>query len=169
MKIIGTFDMNEIALLIFVGVTYAIMVILPKKLSTELTILSLVWGFTVGVLFDFTIGGGKLDYYKVNDVNHYELFDFVYYMLFVPFGYCFNYFYKVLRIRGAISILYIVVWAGIGIGAQYVFSALHIITLQNGFKLVYSVPIFLIIQTLTALLYGYIKKAEQKSKADGEN
>ncbi|MFP9126164.1 hypothetical protein [Niallia sp. BSM11] len=165
MKLIGTFDMNEIALLIFVGVTYAIMVILPKVLSTELTILSIVWGFTIGVVFDFTIGGGRLDYYRVNDINHYELFDFVYYMLFVPFGYCYNYFYEVLRIRGLFSILYIVVWAGIGIGAQFVFSLLHIITLQNGYKLVHSLPVFLIIQTVTAFIYAYIKKEEQKSKS----
>lgn len=166
MTLIGTFDTNEIALLIFIGVSYAIMAILPKRLSTELTVLSIVWGFTIGVLFDFSIGGGQLDYYKVNDTNHFELFDLVYYLLFVPFGYCFNYFYEVLKVRGVMSLLYIVGWVGIGIGAQFVFTILHIITLQNGYKLIHSIPVFLVIQTVTAFLYAYIKKEEQKSEAN---
>lgn len=157
MKLIETFDINEISLIILNIVAYTAILLLPKILTKELALLSLVWGLTIGVLFDFTIGGGLLDYYKVNDTNHYELFDIFYYLLFVPFGYTFIYFYQVLNLNKKTSILYIIVWAFIGLGSQGVFTVLNIITLQNGYKIAYSLPVFLIIQTITAYYYEYIK------------
>ncbi|MCM3117042.1 hypothetical protein M3610_17340 [Neobacillus sp. MER 74] len=68
---------NEIYILIMLAVAYLAFFLFPKRLPTSITILFLVWGFASSTLFDFTIGGGLLDYYKVNDSNKYELFDLI--------------------------------------------------------------------------------------------
>lgn len=153
---INNFSLNEISLIIFNVITYSLMYFLPKKLSREVTCISLLSGLTTGMLFDFTIGGGVLDYYMQNDTNHYELFDLFYYSLFAPFGYFFMYFYNVLRINKITFIYYITAWSFIGIAFQWIFTLLKILTYQNHYQLVYSFPIFLLIQTLTGFYYVFI-------------
>ncbi|MBM7653659.1 hypothetical protein [Neobacillus cucumis] len=96
---IGHFSLSEISLIIFNVIAYAVMFFLPKKLSRDITCISVLSGLTTGMLFDITIGGGIIDFYRQNDTNHYELFDLFYYSLFAPFGYFFMYLYKVLRIN----------------------------------------------------------------------
>ncbi|WP_408010000.1 hypothetical protein ACJROX_06825 [Pseudalkalibacillus sp. A8] len=86
-------------------ITFIIVWLLPKRLPRKITYLSLLWGLSSGMLLDFTIGGGQMDFYKVNDVQNYELFDFLYYVLFSPFGYFFVYFYEH---SISINILYLV-------------------------------------------------------------
>ena len=155
---IGNFSLNEISLIIMNVIGYSLMLILPKKLTREVTFISVLAGLSTGMLFDFTIGGGLLDFYKQNDSNHYELFDVFYYSLFAPFGYFFCYFYHVLRINKITFIIYITVWSFIGITVQWIFTLLHILTYQNNYQLSYSFPIFILTQTLTGLYYVYITK-----------
>ncbi len=156
MKGIINFDLNEISLIILNIVAYFVIFLFPKKLSREMTVMSLLWGMTIGMLFDFTMGGGLMDFYKVNDTNDYELFDIFYYFLYAPFGYAFMYFYKVLRIHKHSFVFYIITWAGIGLLAQWLFTILNVITLQNNYIIAYSFPIFLITQTVTGLFYRYV-------------
>jgi hypothetical protein len=132
------------------------MFFLPKKLSRDVTCLSVLSGLTTGMLFDFTIGGGILDFYRQNDTNHYELFDLFYYSLFAPFGYFFMYFYKVLRINKITFIVYITAWSFIGIAFQWAATLLNILTYQHNYQLSYSFPIFLLIQTMTGIYYVFI-------------
>lgn len=80
------FDKNEIYILVLLVITYAAFFLFPKRLPRHITILFLVWGFASSTLFDFTIGAGVLDFYKVNDSNRYELFDLLTYFLFATFG-----------------------------------------------------------------------------------
>ncbi|MDF2792176.1 MAG: hypothetical protein K0S80_5278, partial [Neobacillus sp.] len=119
-------------------------------------------GISTGMLFDFTIGGGLLDFYKQNDSNHYELFDLFYYSLFAPFGYFFMYFYHVLRINKITFIFYITAWSIIGITVQWVATLLYILTYQNNYQLSYSFPIFLLTQTLTGIFYVFITSNDSR-------
>lgn len=153
---IDNFSLNEISLIIMNVIGYSLMLFLPKKLSREVTFISVLAGLSTGMLFDFTLGGGVLDFYKQNDTNHYELFDLVYYLLFAPFGYFFMYFYHVLRINKITFIFYITFWSIIGITVQWIFTLLNILTYQNNYRLSYSFPIFLLTQTLTGLYYVFI-------------
>ena len=89
MPLWDSFDKNEVFLLIFNAAVYLGFFLLPKKFTPHMKFLSLMWGFTIGLLFDFTIGGGLIDYYRVNDLNKYEVADIFYYLLFAPFGYYF--------------------------------------------------------------------------------
>jgi hypothetical protein len=159
---IDKFSLNEISLIIMNVIGYSLMMFLQKKLSREVAFISVLAGLSTGMLFDFTIGGGLVDFYRQNDSNHYELFDLFYYSLFAPFGYFFMYFYHVLRINKITFIFYITAWSLIGITVQWVSTLLHILTYQNNYQLAYSFPIFLLTQTLTGIFYVFITTNNSK-------
>lgn len=159
---IDNFSLNEISLIIMNVIGYSFMMFLPKKLNREVACISVLAGLSTGMLFDFTLGGGLLDFYKQNDSNHYELFDVFYYSLFAPVGYYFMYFYHVLRINKLTFIFYITAWSFIGITVQWIFTLLNILTYQNNYQLSYSFPIFLLIQTLTGIFYVFITRNNSK-------
>jgi len=131
---------------------------LPKKLSSQTQAIGFLWGLATGILFDFTIGGGLIDFYQVNDSNRYEGMDVLYYTLFAPFGYFFFYFFETLNVRKTGILLYVLAWALVGVAAQWLFTALDIVKLQRGYTLAYSFPVFLFTQTVTAMYYMNLRK-----------
>ncbi|QGQ44562.1 hypothetical protein [Metabacillus sediminilitoris] len=157
------FDTNEIYILVMLVIVYSALFLSPKKLPRYLTIFFLVWGFTISSLFDFTIGGGLMDFYKVNDSNQYELFDFIMFFLFAPFSYFFVYFYKRLNIhpRRFAFILYIIGWSLLGLATERISTLMKVTDYQKGYHIYYSMVVFLIVQTTTALYYELIKKQER--------
>ncbi|PFN98684.1 hypothetical protein COJ85_20115 [Bacillus sp. AFS076308] len=163
---IGNFNINEISLIILNFIGYLLMFILPKRLNREVSCLSVLCGLTTGLLFDFTLGGGILDFYRQNDTNHYELFDLFYYSLFAPFGYFFMYFYHRLHINKRTFTYYITSWSILAITVQWIFTLLHILTYQHNFKLIYSLPIFLVTQSVTGVYYGFITDNSKKTVED---
>ncbi|WP_442598763.1 hypothetical protein [Neobacillus sp. D3-1R] len=153
-----SFDKNEIYILSMLVIAYVALFLFPKKLPLKLTILFLVWGFASSTLFDFTIGGGLLDYYKVNDSNKYELTDLLSYFLFAPFSYFFIYFYVRFKINKKRFIFYILGWCIIGLVMEKVSSFMGVTHYQHGYKIYYSFVVFLVVQTTTALYYELVKK-----------
>ncbi|MGF7032729.1 hypothetical protein J2T17_003652 [Paenibacillus mucilaginosus] len=156
----GNFNLNEISLVALNAAAYLLLFLLPGRLTPQVRTLSLLWGFTMGVIFDFTIGGGLVDLYMVNDSNQYEAFDVMYYFLFAPFGYLFFYFYEVLGINRRTFILYVVAWSVVGVGAQWGTTLLGIITFQKGFQVAYTFPVFLITQTVSGLYLECVKSRQ---------
>lgn len=164
MKLWESFDQNEVILLIMTGIAYLVYFLLsrkPNNLAPQIRILSLLWGLTIGVLYDFTIGGGQTDFYRVNDLNNYEVTDVIYYLLFAPFGYFFFYFYERFRISKKTFILYVLVWALLGVAFQWLLTKAGILTMQNGYRLAHSFPIFLFTQTITGIYIQLLKAKEQ--------
>lgn len=155
-----TFDKNEIYILVMLAVAYGAFIFFPKKLPREITILFLVWGFTSATFFDFTIGGGVLDFYKVNDSNQYELTDVLSYFLFAPFSYFFVYFYERININKKTFIFYVLGWSLLGLGMEKVSNWMGLTHYQNGYDLKYSFVVFLVVQTTTALYYEFVKKKQ---------
>ncbi|WP_246943084.1 hypothetical protein [Bacillus pinisoli] len=153
-----TYDKNEVYIIVMLLVAYVALIGFPKKLSPQITIFFLVWGFASSTLFDFTIGGGLFDFYKVNDSNNYELTDLLTYFLFATFSYFFIYFYEVLRIHKKSFIPYILGWTTVGLLMEKVSSIMGVTHYQNGYQIYFSVIVFLVIQTTTALYYEFIKR-----------
>jgi hypothetical protein len=152
------FDKNEIYILVMLGITYGAILLLPKRLPRNIALLYLVWGFASSTFFDFTIGGGLLDYYKVNDSNHYELTDLLSYSLFATFGYFFVYFYEMFHINKNRFIFYIIGWTIVGLIMERISGWMGVTHYQHGYILPYSVAVFLVVQTTTGLFYEFIKK-----------
>lgn len=169
MKLWESFDKNEIILLILVAAAYLVYFLLlkkPDRLAPQIRILSLLWGVSIGTLFDFTIGGGQSDFYRVNDLNNYEVTDVVYYLLFAPFGYFFFYYYERLKISKRTFIIYMLVWAIAAVAMHWILMRAGIITLQKGYRLAYSFPIFLVTQTLTGIYLQLLKAKEKLQTAE---
>lgn len=152
------FDKNEIYILVLLVVGFGAFFLFPKKLPLDQTLLFLLWGFTFSTLYDFTIGGGMLDFYKVNDSNRYELFDLLTYFSFATFSYFFVYFYKVLKINRKRYIFYVLGWSILGLLMERVSLWMGVIHLQHGYKQYYSLIVFLITLTTTGLYYELINK-----------
>lgn len=157
------FDKNEIYILVMLVLSYAAIFLFPKILPRDITILFLVWGFASSTLFDFTIGGGLLDFYRVNDSNRYELTDLLTYFLFATFGYFFIYFYEKFRINQKRFIFYILGWTIIGLMMEKVSGWMGVTHYQHGYKIYYSIVVFLIVQTTTGLYYQLLKPIKQIS------
>lgn len=158
------FDRNEWYVLIMLVISFGAVIMLPKRLPRHLMILSLVWGSASSMLMDFTIGGGLMDFYRVNDSNRFELTDLLTYLTFAPFGYLFIYFYERLKIRKTTLIYYILSWTVVGYGVQAVSEWMKMTVYQRGYKAEYNIPIFLVVQTITALFYAYLKAHPEKAK-----
>lgn len=157
----GDFDKNEIYILVMLVTAYLAFFFFPKRLPRQITILFLVWGFASSTLFDFTIGGGLLDFYKVNDSNRYELFDLITYFLFAPFSYFFVYFYERFNINRKTFIFYVLGWCLMGLMMEKVSIFMGVTHYQRGYSMKFSLVVFLVVQTTTALYYVLLKKKQQ--------
>lgn len=161
MTLWGQFDKNEIYIIIAFIIVYAIFFMLPKRFPRDVTIFCLVWGFACSTLFDFTIGGGLIDLYRTNDLNAYELFDLVTYIMFAPISYFFIYLYDALSINKKTFIWFVIVWTMAGLGAEWISTKMGVTIHQQGYQIPYSVAVFLIVQTATLLYYEFIKSGRK--------
>ncbi|WP_309122208.1 hypothetical protein [Paenibacillus sp.] len=161
------FDRNEWFVIGMTVVAYAAVFLLPRRVPLSFMILGLVWGFTSSTLFDFTIGGGLMDFYVVNDSNRYEVTDLLVYIMFAPFGYLIVNFYEMLRIRKKLWVmLYILGWTLVGTGVQWVSEWMHMTTYQKGYRFEYNIAVFLVIQTVTVCFYRYLKASGRGDDPD---
>lgn len=151
------FDSNEWFMLAVLFLSYGAIWLLPKRVPVSWMILSLVWGVASSTVFDFTIGGGLMDFYVINDTNHYEFVDLFTYAMFAPFGYFFIYGYELLRISRATLILYVIGWTIIGVSFQWLAALMGLTHYQNGYQMEYNVVVFLVIQSITGLFYGHMR------------
>ncbi|WEG14707.1 hypothetical protein PU629_10310 [Pullulanibacillus sp. KACC 23026] len=151
------FDKNEIYILVLLIVAYGAFFLFPKKLPRDVTLLFLLWGFASSTFYDFTIGGGLLDFYKVNDSNRYELFDLLTYFSFSTFSYFYVYFYELFKIKKFKFIAYVIGWAIVGLLMERLSIWMGVIHLQHGYNQYDSSMVFLITLTTTGLFYRYIK------------
>ncbi|MDP4147326.1 MAG: hypothetical protein Q8936_23120 [Bacillota bacterium] len=158
MKLWEHFDKNEWFIIVMIITSTFIIYKLPKRLPTSILIISLTWGFAASLFWDFTIGGGVFNYYKVNDSEQYCLFDLFSYLMFAPFGYLFIYFYETLCITSRTLIFYILSWTVISVVLEWVSVIFGVFQYENGYKIIYSIPIYLTTQTITALYYELLKR-----------
>ncbi|KEO83709.1 hypothetical protein [Tumebacillus flagellatus] len=125
---IEKFDENEWFLHIGLTVVYLVLWLTPKRLPSQIVLLLCVWSFTVSKFYDFTFGGGSLDYYDVNDSPRYCLMDLATYFFYAPFGYFFIALYERWEIRGLRTVFYILGWSAVAVGIEFVMDFFHVIT-----------------------------------------
>ncbi|XEC94748.1 hypothetical protein AB6A23_26260 [Paenibacillus tarimensis] len=153
------FDQNEWFVLAMLVLSYAAVIALPKRLPRSILILGLIWGFASSTLLDFTIGGGLMDFYRVNDSNRYELTDLFVYLIFASFGYLFVYFYEWFQIDRRTFVFYVLVWSALGMGVEWIAEWTGMTVYQHGYKFEYNFVVFLVVQTITGLYYAYLRRS----------
>ncbi|WP_010170270.1 hypothetical protein [Bacillus coahuilensis] len=139
--------------------------VLPKRLPSGMTVLFLLWGFAGSTFFDFTIGGGLLDYYRVNDSERYELFDLVLYFTFAPVSYFYVYIWDRLQLARHSFIPYVILWTTMGALMEWISTTTGVISYKDEYQPFYSIPIFLVVQSFTLLLYFWSKEDTDKNKS----
>lgn len=148
------FNLNEwFVIFLFLGGVIVI-VILPKLLSLTESIFNFLMGITVGLMFDHTIAVPPFDLYDLGDASNYQYFDVFSYCMYAPFGYIFITLYKMFHLKGLILIPYVVLWSGLGIFIEWIGVKVGLFHYKNGYHLIFSLPIYLTIQSLHLYLNG---------------
>jgi hypothetical protein len=162
---IEKFDANEWYLVIGTVIVYTVMYLLPKRLPASSTLLLCIWSFTVSMFYDFTIGGGLIDYYDVNDSPDYCLMDLVSYFFYAPFGYFVVYFYERLGITRRSCIWYLLAWALIAIANEWVMDTFRVIIYKNGYTIYASFIIYLFTLSATMMFYRWLTSPGKQEPA----
>jgi hypothetical protein len=85
--------------------------------------------------------------------------DLLTYISFAPFPYIFIYFYEHFRIRGYGTVLYIIGWTAFAIGVEAWAVHLEVFTYKYGYRLYFSLPIYLFTQSLTISLFRWMRSS----------
>jgi hypothetical protein len=152
-----SFDANEwfvITSLILLGV---LVWITPKRFTFLEGTAYLLFGVCFGMFFDHTISVKPWDYYDVNDSSAYQLMDFLSYVMYGPFGYFFLYFYEKLRISGYTNVLYLAGWVMVAMLLEYIGLIIGLFHFDKGYKMYWSIPIYLFMISLLILYYHCVK------------
>ncbi len=140
-------------------IAYAIIFFLPRLFKDRfLSFLLIFYGITFAGFFDNTIGAAPFDYYDIMDGPKYTIMDLFAYLVYGPYGYLFIYYYEKFHITGKKVIIYIMIWMVIGIVFEWINLKFEVFTYKGGYKLAYSIPIYLAVQSILILFYKYIKR-----------
>ncbi|MCY9661518.1 hypothetical protein P5G65_20475 [Paenibacillus chondroitinus] len=147
------FNANEWFVIAMIVLGLLAVVILPKKFTPVQTLFTLLIGIVFGLIFDHTIGLPPFDLYDVGDDSKYHCFDIFSYAMYAPFGYLFIYLYKWLGLKGYYIIPYIIIWSLLSVGIEWLSSLLGVFHYKNGYRLMFSFPIYLFLQSIHYLLF----------------
>ncbi|WP_064093206.1 hypothetical protein [Rossellomorea aquimaris] len=154
-----SFDLNEWFIIISLVVLIFLIWITPKVFSLLEGLSYFIYGISIGMFYDHTISIPPWDYYDVNDSSAYQAIDFLSYIMYGPYSYFFIYFYKKLRIRGIMNLAYVLVWTSFSLLMEWVTLKIGIFHFDKGYKMYWSFPIYLSVQTIQILFHHHIKKS----------
>lgn len=147
------FNANEWFVIGLMSVGFAAYWLLPRTLSPLQTIFNMLIGVTFGLIFDHTIAIPPFDLYDVGDNSKYELFDFISYLMYAPYGYLFIYGADRFRIYGMLEIGYIMVWSGIALLFEWIGVQVGLFHYKHGYQIVYSIPIYFVVLSIQLSTY----------------
>lgn len=155
------FDANEWFVIINLMATAIMIWKLPKALSQLEAVVHFFFGIFTGMFFDHTISVGSWDFYDVNDTSAYQLIDLLSYIMYGPYSYFFIYFYIRLSIKGYKNILYISLWSLFAVLIEWVCVQLGVFHYDKGYQMAWSLPIYLVVQTIQIIFYHTSIKLEK--------
>lgn len=155
---------NELYILATIAVALLIMAKLPKKFPAGVTVLIFTFSALIGLTADHILAIPPYDVYDVNDSPNFEVWDFIYYSMYGFFGYFFLYIYQHYRIRGILTIPYIILWSMFSVFYEWVAVQVGIFDFGKGYKMQYSFPIYLYIQTFFIIFFHFVMKEYDKLK-----
>jgi hypothetical protein len=156
------FDANEWYVIVSILVMYGLLFLLPKRFSLATSVTFVVLGIYIGMVSDHTLSIPPLDFYDVNDNSSYQLIDFLTYVMYGPYAYLFLYIYDRFKIMKFKIMLYVIVWTIISVIFEYFAMKLAVFHYKNGYEIIFSIPIYLFIQSFT-ILYFHIFKTKSSS------
>jgi hypothetical protein len=150
------FDNNEWAIIIAILINILIFRLLPKRLPKEITPLIVLLSMSYPKILDHTMAVNPFNLYDIMDTDRYEFFDLALYGVYPAFGYLFIYLLDSYNPKGIKLVLYFITWSVVSIGMEFLLVNLHVFV-YTGWKLIYSLPIYLVVLVLTYLFYQLLK------------
>jgi hypothetical protein len=162
------FNLNEWYLIVLLFVVILIFVFVPKRFSTQVSIVFLLFGTYTGYLIDFFIGIDPLNFYDVNDSSKYSFFDVITYIIFGPWSYFYFYIYDRLRLTLTQAPLYILIWSCLGIMVEWISQEIGVYHYRHGYAIYYSLFIYIVVQSIGLVLYYLVKNSSQSKSISKE-
>jgi hypothetical protein len=151
------FNANEWFIILGLCVGVALMLTFPKRFSGQVTVVFFVCGVYSGFFFDHSLSVQPVSFYDVNDVSEFQVMDFISYWMFGAVSYFFFYIYDRVQPKPSYIPLYILGWTVMSLGAEWVAGLCGVYHYSHGYKLIYSFPIYLIVQSCWMALYHGFK------------
>nr|WP_243734887.1 hypothetical protein [Paenibacillus turpanensis] len=150
------FNENEWFVIALFVIGTGIIWLFPRRFSPTQTTFTMLFGITVGLIVDHTIQVPPFKLYDIGDRAKYEWFDVFSYVMYAPFGYWFIYWHERFRLSGFLTVAYIAFWTAIAIGVEWLGLKVGLFHYRNGYQILYSIPIYLFVQSLTLGLYRLV-------------
>ena len=160
------FNANEWFALGMIALGATGMALAPKRFTPTQALFNASIGVFLAHAFDHTLALPPFDYYDLNDRSAYELFDFISYAMYAPYGYFYIYLAQRFRIRGFLVIPYIAVWVCLAAAVEWCSLRFGLFHYKHGYILAYSIPIYAFLQTLHLTVYRRV--FERPSVGPGE-
>ncbi|WNB93363.1 hypothetical protein [Bacillus sp. NEB1478] len=160
----NSFDSNEWFVIISLVALCALVWFLPRIFSWLEGFFHFTIGIYIGMFYDHTISVKPWDFYDVNDTSAYQFIDFLSYIMYGPYSYLFMYLYVKLRIKGLMIIGYLLIWTFFSLILEYISVKIGLFHYEKGFKMHWSIVIYLSAQMLQILLFHIIRAKEKTEK-----
>lgn len=150
------FGLNDYFVLAVVIVSWAIFFFLPKIFSKQMIVLIFLYTLMTSSIFDNSFGATPIDLYDIMDGPAYTVMDIPVYFLYPPAGYIFLFFYQKLQIRDHYVIFFIIAATSVSLGVEWIYHKFGVFHYKGGYNIIYSVCIYLFIQSLFVLFYRFL-------------
>ena len=157
------FNQNELFVLILLITTYIIVFSLPKRFPRLISAIFILYAIAWGHFCDHTVSIKPFDFYDVNDSSAYQIFDFLSYLMYGPFGYFIVYFFDRLKLKKQHAIPYTLLWSLIALGLEYTALKMGVYHYQKGWKMQYSIPAYLLIISVLLIMYYKLCRPKEAS------
>lgn len=151
------FGLNDYIVIGVLIISWSLYFILPKIFSKQVTVLIFLYSMETASIMDNSFGAAPFDFYDIMDGAGYTGMDLMVYLLYPPFGYFFLYFYQKLKVRGRFSILFISIASLLSLCVEWFFYKMNMFQYKNGYQIIYSICVYLVIQSLQILFYRVIQ------------
>jgi len=156
------FDANEWFIVISLILIGIIIAIAPKIFSFLEGVAHYIYGAFIAMFFDHVIGVPAWDLYDINDSSAYEIFDFLTYLIYGYYSYFYAYLYNKLRIKRYMHIPYLFIWTCFSVLIEWLGIKIGLFHFNKGYEMYWSVPIYLLVQSLHIIYYHLIRVSEKK-------
>lgn len=149
------FDENEWFIIISLVLVLTIARLLQKQFSTMVVVFVMLFNVFLGQTVDYILAVPPYDLYDINDQKQYEIFDgILYFLLYPPTAYIVIYFYDKWRITGIFVFAYIIAWALITTGLEWIATVFQVFK-YNGWKLIFSFPVYIAVYGLNIMVLEF--------------
>ncbi|QDP40279.1 hypothetical protein [Radiobacillus deserti] len=151
-----TFDKSEWTIIAGIVFNILIFTVLPKRIPKQITPLIVLLSISFPTILDHTIAVKPFGLYDLSDSYRYEIFDVILYGVYPAFGFLFVYIYEYFKFEGFKLFFYFIGWSIFAPCFELFLVKLDVYT-YTGWKVVYSLPVYTIVLSLTFLFYKLVK------------